>query len=37
LKNAYTIAEMEAFASQTPFRSYRVEADEIGLTIWLEK
>ena len=37
LKNAYTIAEMEAFVSQTPFQECRVEADEIGFTLWLEK
>ena len=37
LKNAYTITEMETFVSQTPFQKCRVEADEIGFTLWLEK
>lgn len=37
LKNAYTIAEMESFAAQTPFRDCRVEKDEVGFTLWLQK
>lgn len=37
LKNAYTIAEMKALVSQTPFQKCRLEADEIGFTLWLEK
>jgi len=37
LKSAYTISEMEAFVSQTPFHTCRVETDEIGFTVWLEK
>jgi ubiquinone/menaquinone biosynthesis C-methylase UbiE len=37
LKNAYTIAEMEAFVAQTPFGKCRVESDDITFQIWLEK
>jgi len=37
LKNAYTIAEMEAFVAQTPFGKCRVESDEITFQVWLEK
>jgi len=37
LKNAYTIAEMEAFVAQTPFGKCRVESDEITFQMWLEK
>ena len=37
LKNAYTIAEVKAFVSRTPFQNCRVEADEIGFTLWLGK
>jgi ubiquinone/menaquinone biosynthesis C-methylase UbiE len=37
LKNAYSIPEMEAFVSQTPFRHCSVERDDIGFTVWLEK
>ena len=37
LKNAYAIAEMEAMVSQTRFQTCRMEADEIGFTLWLQK
>jgi len=37
LKNAYTIAEVESFVAQTPFRDCRVEKDEISFTLWLQK
>ena len=37
LRNAYSIAEVKTLVSQTPFQKYRVEADEIGFTLWLEK
>jgi ubiquinone/menaquinone biosynthesis C-methylase UbiE len=37
LKSAYTIAEMEAFVSQTPFRKCSVDPDDIGFSVWLEK
>jgi ubiquinone/menaquinone biosynthesis C-methylase UbiE len=37
LKNAYTISEMRAFVSQTPFQQCRIDSDEIGFTLWLEK
>jgi ubiquinone/menaquinone biosynthesis C-methylase UbiE len=37
LKNAYTIAEMEAFVRQTPFGQCRVNCDEITFQVWLEK
>jgi ubiquinone/menaquinone biosynthesis C-methylase UbiE len=37
LKNAYSIAEMEAFVAQTQFGTCRVEADNISFQVWLEK
>ncbi len=37
LKNAYTIAEMQAFVAQTPFQKCQFETDEVGFTLWLEK
>jgi ubiquinone/menaquinone biosynthesis C-methylase UbiE len=37
LKNAYSITEMEAMVSQTRFQNCRVEANEIGFTLWLQK
>ncbi len=37
LKRAYTVQEMEEFVSQTPFGEARIELDEIGFQVWLEK
>lgn len=37
LKNAYSIAEMKAFVSQTSFQKCRFDTDEVGFTLWLEK
>jgi hypothetical protein len=37
LKNAYSVAEMEAFVAQTPFGSCKVEVSGIGFEVWLEK
>jgi ubiquinone/menaquinone biosynthesis C-methylase UbiE len=37
LKSAYTVSEMEAIVSQTPFHRCSVEKDDIGFTVWLEK
>jgi ubiquinone/menaquinone biosynthesis C-methylase UbiE len=37
LKNAYTIAEMKAFVSQTQFGNCSVEPDDIGFSVWLGK
>ena len=37
LKNAYTIAEMEAFVAQTRFGKCRVESDNITFQVWMEK
>lgn len=37
LKNAYTIAEMEAMVAQTPFGKCRIETDNISFQVWLEK
>ncbi len=37
LKNAYTITEMKTIVSQTPFQQCRIDTDDIGFTLWLEK
>lgn len=37
LKNAYTVAEMEAFVAQTPFGKCKIEIDGIGFQVGLEK
>lgn len=37
LKNAYSIAEMEAFVAQTPFGNCRIDSDDITFKVWLEK
>ena len=37
VKSAYSVAEIEAFVAQTPFKKCRIEADGIGFRAWLEK
>ena len=37
IKNAYTKAEIQNFASQTKFGQARIVEDTIGMDIWLEK
>ncbi|HJS17839.1 MAG TPA: class I SAM-dependent methyltransferase [Anaerolineales bacterium] len=37
IKNAYTTAEIQNFASQTKFRQAKIVEDTLGLEIWLEK
>jgi ubiquinone/menaquinone biosynthesis C-methylase UbiE len=37
LKNAYTEAEIESMVRQTKFSKLRIEADALGMDIWLEK
>lgn len=37
LKNAYSIAEVQAMVTRTPFQKTRVDPDDIGFTLWLEK
>ena len=37
LKTAYSIADMKAFVAQTPFGKSRIEINDIGFLLWLEK
>ncbi len=37
LKTAYSLAEMEAMISRTPFGKGRIDATGIGFQVWLEK
>lgn len=37
IKNAYTKAEIQAFAEQTKFSQARIVEDALGMDIWLEK
>jgi ubiquinone/menaquinone biosynthesis C-methylase UbiE len=37
LKNAYTASQMKGFVLQTPFLVSKVEVDNVGFTLWLEK
>jgi ubiquinone/menaquinone biosynthesis C-methylase UbiE len=37
LKSAYTQAEMSGFVSQTPFRTCKIEVNDIGFEVWLER
>jgi ubiquinone/menaquinone biosynthesis C-methylase UbiE len=37
LKNAYSLDEMKAMVSQTPFRKCRVDVGGVGFQVWLEK
>jgi ubiquinone/menaquinone biosynthesis C-methylase UbiE len=37
LKSAYSIDEMKEFITQTPFYKYKIETNDIGFQLWLEK
>jgi ubiquinone/menaquinone biosynthesis C-methylase UbiE len=37
LKTAYTTAETSGFVSQTPFRTCKIETNDIGFEVWLER
>jgi ubiquinone/menaquinone biosynthesis C-methylase UbiE len=36
-RRAYTRAQLEAMVAQTPFARYRIEENEIGFELWMEK
>jgi ubiquinone/menaquinone biosynthesis C-methylase UbiE len=37
LKSAYSVTEMKGFVAQTPFVKYKIDTNDIGFELWLEK
>ena len=37
LKSGYCVPEIKEFVAQTPFGKYKIDTNDIGFQLWLEK